>query len=211
MRLRVTAAKAAAAEQDQAGPLHEEVLDRAAFEARSSAACQAPPPPAAKQSSRARAAAAYSALKPFVIISMSYLLFTITDGAIRMVGVHHECRLRVGGQTLISRWPYDGVRTRVGAVPSRPARTEWALNGQAAGTAGLLWALLGTAHVHCNCQPTFATPPVCRLQIVLLHAYQKGFSAMEVAIMFSFYEVRFLCQAIKGLGSKPHGCGQRPI
>lgn len=25
--------------------------------------------------------------------------------------------------------------------------------------------------------------------VVLLHAYQKGFTAMEVAIMFSFYEV----------------------
>ena len=83
VRLRVTAAKA---EQEQAGHLHHEVLDRAAFEARAGgAAAAAVPPPPAKQSSRARAAAAYSALKPFVIISLSYLLFTITDGAIRMV------------------------------------------------------------------------------------------------------------------------------
>ena len=34
------------------------------------------------------------------------------------------------------------------------------------------------------------TPAHQSLQIVLLHAYQKGFSAMEVATMFSFYEVR---------------------
>ena len=55
------------------------------------------------------ACATDKALRPFVIISSSYLLFTITDGAIRM--------------------------------------------------------------------------------IVLLHAYNKGFSALEVAIMFSLYEL----------------------
>ena len=55
------------------------------------------------------ACASDKALRPFVIISSSYLLFTITDGAIRM--------------------------------------------------------------------------------IVLLHAYNKGFSALEVAIMFSLYEL----------------------
>lgn len=54
-------------------------------------------------------AATSKALRPFVIISSSYLLFTITDGAIRM--------------------------------------------------------------------------------IVLLHAYNKGFSALEVAIMFTLYEL----------------------
>ncbi|PRW57505.1 major facilitator transporter [Chlorella sorokiniana] len=111
VRLRVTAAKAAAAEQEHAGGLHEEILDWAEFEARAAgtAVAAAMPPPPAKQGSRARVAAAYSALKPFIIISLSYLLFTITDGAVRM--------------------------------------------------------------------------------IVLLHAYQKGFSAMEVATMFSFYEL----------------------
>ncbi len=31
----------------------------------------------------------YSALKPFVIISLSYLLFTTTDGAIRMIVLLH--------------------------------------------------------------------------------------------------------------------------
>ena len=120
VRLRVTATKATGADQEQGGPLlHEEVLDRAAFQARAGGAAVAAPPPPAKQSSRARAAAAYSALKPFVIISLSCeatqrnwghllagvvaapcgstsliivplaphadLLFTITDGAVRMV------------------------------------------------------------------------------------------------------------------------------
>lgn len=72
VRLRVTATKATGADQEQGGPLlHEEVLDRAAFQARAGGAAVAAPPPPAKQSSRARAAAAYSALKPFVIISLS--------------------------------------------------------------------------------------------------------------------------------------------
>lgn len=31
----------------------------------------------------------YSALKPFVIISLSYLLFTTTDGAVRMIVLLH--------------------------------------------------------------------------------------------------------------------------
>lgn len=31
----------------------------------------------------------YSALKPFVIISFSYLLFTTTDGAVRMIVLLH--------------------------------------------------------------------------------------------------------------------------
>jgi hypothetical protein len=61
--------------------------------------------PSRRQTLRQR----YSHLLPFAIISTSYLLFTITDGAVRM--------------------------------------------------------------------------------IVLLHAYQKGFSAMEVAVMFAFYEL----------------------
>jgi hypothetical protein len=33
------------------------------------------------------------ALRPFVIISSSYLLFTITDGAIRMIVLLHACEL----------------------------------------------------------------------------------------------------------------------
>lgn len=128
VRLRVTAASRAAAaasagnrggQAEQAQALHEEVLDRTAFQERASllAAIKggspgggddgAAAPVAASTSSRLRQH--YSALKPFVIISLSYLLFTITDGAVRMV--------------------------------------------------------------------------------VLLHAYQKGFTAMEVAIMFSFYEL----------------------
>ncbi|GAB4819699.1 hypothetical protein N2152v2_006745 [Parachlorella kessleri] len=67
------------------------------------------PPGAEPVKARQTVRQKYSALKPFVIISMSYLLYTVTDGAIRM--------------------------------------------------------------------------------IVLLHAYQMGFSAMEVAIMFSLYEL----------------------
>ena len=50
------------------------------------------------------------------------------------------------------------------------------------------------------------------LQIVLLHAYQKGFSAMEVATMFSFYEVRRTAVqsgALQWLGPGP-GCCRRP-
>ncbi|KAL4451733.1 hypothetical protein ABPG75_007395 [Micractinium tetrahymenae] len=137
VRLRVTAAARAAAaaatggtsergQAQQVQALHEEVLDRTAFEERASllaaisggstaggggiaagADAGAAVPVAAGASSRLRQH--YSALKPFVIISLSYLLFTTTDGAVRMV--------------------------------------------------------------------------------VLLHAYQKGFSAMQVAVMFSFYEL----------------------
>lgn len=130
VRLRVTAAARAApagsggdgAQAQPALAMHEEVLDRAAFEQRASllAAIKGDSAVAADGSSAGAAAPAaagtssklrqrYSALKPFVIISLSYLLFTITDGAVRM--------------------------------------------------------------------------------IVLLHAYQKGFSAMQVAVMFSFYEL----------------------
>jgi hypothetical protein len=122
VRMRVTApsvgaAAAAAMDQQQLQELHDEYLDRAAFEERAALAASAhtgdggaldasaPPPPERQLTMSQR----YSALKPFVIISVSYLLFTVTDGAIRMV--------------------------------------------------------------------------------VLLHAYQKGFTAMEVAVMFSFYEV----------------------
>jgi hypothetical protein len=43
------------------------------------------PIPARKQSFKER----YGALKPFAIISCSYLLFTITDGAIRMIVLLH--------------------------------------------------------------------------------------------------------------------------
>jgi hypothetical protein len=120
VRMRVTAsaasaaaAAAAAKDQQQLQELHDEYLDRAAFEERSALAASASgtldalaPAPPERQLTMAQR---YSALKPFVIISVSYLLFTVTDGAIRMA--------------------------------------------------------------------------------VLLHAYQKGFTAMEVAIMFSFYEV----------------------
>lgn len=35
----------------------------------------------------------YSALKPFVIISTSYLLFTVTDGAVRMIVLLHAYNL----------------------------------------------------------------------------------------------------------------------
>ena len=90
VHLRVTAA-AAAGEQDGSRVLHEETLDRAAFQERAGLlsstkdgsgedgiAGAAPPPPAAEQSALRRR---YSALKPFVIISLSYLLFTTTDGA----------------------------------------------------------------------------------------------------------------------------------
>jgi MFS family permease len=35
----------------------------------------------------------YSALRPFVIMSSSYLLFTLTDGAIRMIVLLHAYRL----------------------------------------------------------------------------------------------------------------------
>jgi hypothetical protein len=62
-----------------------------------------PPPPAATGSMPSKA------MWPFIIISITYLLFTVTDGAVRM--------------------------------------------------------------------------------LVLLHAYNKGFTAMEVAIMFTLYEV----------------------
>lgn len=100
VRLRVTAASRAAAaasagnrggQAEQAQALHEEVLDRTAFQERASllAAIKggspgggddgAAAPVAASTSSRLRQH--YSALKPFVIISLSYLLFTITDGA----------------------------------------------------------------------------------------------------------------------------------
>ena len=124
MRVTAAAAAAAAKDQEQLQELHDEYLDRAAFEERSALAAasansgggaldaSAPAPPERQLTMSQR----YSALKPFVIISVSYLLFTVTDGAIRMV--------------------------------------------------------------------------------VLLHAYQKGFSAMEVAIMFSFYEVHALQHAV---------------
>ncbi len=92
MRLRVTAAKAA-----EAASLHEEYLDRATYEERLGRAGsnEAPPSggdegkPAAALSRRQTLAAHYSALKPFVIISFSYLLFTTTDGAVRMVELLH--------------------------------------------------------------------------------------------------------------------------
>lgn len=115
VRLRVTAASKAADAAAAAGfggqPLHEEYLDKCAFEERLALASanDNSADPDAVASSTQTMKQRYSALKPFIIISASYLLFTITDGAVRMV--------------------------------------------------------------------------------VLLHAYQMGFSAMEVAIMFSFYEV----------------------
>lgn len=92
MRLRVTAQRAA--QDAAAAPLHEELLDRAAFEERaaqaaalaagdSGASAAAPP---GRQPSRLEAARSrFSALRPFCIISLSYLLFTTTDGAVRMV------------------------------------------------------------------------------------------------------------------------------
>jgi len=33
----------------------------------------------------------YSAFKPFIIISTSYLLFTTTDGAVRMIVLFNAC------------------------------------------------------------------------------------------------------------------------
>lgn len=100
VRLRVTAAARAAAaagggsEGDpaqQVQALHEEVLDRTAFQERASLMAAnkggssgsgeggAAAPAAPGRSSRLRQH--YGALKPFVIISLSYLLFTTTDGA----------------------------------------------------------------------------------------------------------------------------------
>jgi hypothetical protein len=109
VRLRVAARQRRAEGEEAERELHEEVLDRATYEQRllggGDTASSAPSAPMSRRQSMAQR---FSALKPFVIISLSYLLFTTTDGAVRMV--------------------------------------------------------------------------------VLLHAYQKGFSAMEVAIMFSFYE-----------------------
>lgn len=46
-------------------------------------------PAPAKQSKTEAFKAKYSALKPFVIISLSYLLFTTTDGAVRMIVLLH--------------------------------------------------------------------------------------------------------------------------
>ena len=90
VRLRVTAKRAA---QDAApAPLHEELLDRAAFEERAQAAAlaggsvtSAAAPPGRQPSRLETAKSRFSALRPFVIISLSYLLFTTTDGAVRMV------------------------------------------------------------------------------------------------------------------------------
>ena len=45
--------------------------------------------PAAAAAKKAAKAADRAALKPFAIISSSYLLFTITDGAVRMVVLLH--------------------------------------------------------------------------------------------------------------------------
>ena len=42
-----------------------------------------------KETTAERMKREYSALKPFVIISTAYLLFTITDGAIRMIVLLH--------------------------------------------------------------------------------------------------------------------------
>lgn len=110
VRLRVAARQRRGEGDPVERELHEEVLDRDAYKQRllgsGNAASTAPP---AEPSRREGMAQRFSVLKPFVIISLSYLLFTTTDGAVRMV--------------------------------------------------------------------------------VLLHAYQKGFSAMEVAVLFSFYEV----------------------
>lgn len=103
MRLRVTAssaaAEAAAEAAGEAPPLHDEYLDRAAFEERlglanggagsAQASAGGGEGPPAALSRRQTLAAHYSALKPFVIISFSYLLFTTTDGAVRMVVLLH--------------------------------------------------------------------------------------------------------------------------
>lgn len=49
--------------------------------------------------------------------------------------------------------------------------------------------------------------------IVLLHAYQKGFSAMQVAVMFSFYEVRGCSRraaaCLRVRGAEGLGAGER--
>ena len=209
VRLRVTAAKDAKAEQEQADQLHEEVLDRAAFEARvgGTAATAVPPPPPAKQSSRARAAAAYSALKPFVIISLSYLLFTITDGAIRMVSGE------AGGEAVCSQRhaPACDAHTSCSGAACMRRTDQLPLRG-----VGAL-----PSHTAVPLRPPAPAAHRC-LQIVLLHAYQKGFSAMEVATMFSFYEVRRTDVQSGGLavagpravavadGSHSNACDRRP-
>ncbi len=46
----------------------------------------------------------YGALKPFVIISLSYLLFTTTDGAVRMIVLLHAY---MAG---FSAWEVGGLR-----------------------------------------------------------------------------------------------------
>lgn len=51
-------------------------------------------PEGAKESLRDRAKREFSGLKPFAIISLSYILFTMTDGAVRMIVLLHAFRLR---------------------------------------------------------------------------------------------------------------------
>ena len=50
-------------------------------------------------------AATSKALRPFVIISSSYLLFTITDGAIRMIVLLHAYNIN---NTFKNTWVFAG-------------------------------------------------------------------------------------------------------
>lgn len=47
-----------------------------------------------KESLRDRAKREFSGLKPFIIISLSYILYTMTDGAVRMIVLLHAFRLK---------------------------------------------------------------------------------------------------------------------
>jgi hypothetical protein len=69
----------------------------------------------------------FSALKPFVIISLSYLLFTTTDGAIRMIVLLHaynsgfsawQVAIMFTLYELAGGWEFAG-RSHLAAMPGR--------------------------------------------------------------------------------------------
>jgi hypothetical protein len=82
--------------EDQMGQEHVAVVDTLALEQKQQQQQQQPSSsqdqPAEEQAPKKEsfmAAATSQALRPFVIISSSYLLFTVTDGAIRMIVLMH--------------------------------------------------------------------------------------------------------------------------
>ena len=101
MRMRVTARRRAGASEASLGLegeegeedqvlLHERHLkDRGDFDQLRVGGSDAADAAAAGPRRTATMRERYSALKPFVIISVSYLLYTVTDGAIRMIVLLH--------------------------------------------------------------------------------------------------------------------------